>query len=176
MAESLEEPLYELVKSFEGFELRHYAPTIQARVRTSGRDSGASSGFRKVARYIFGGNLQQSSIAMTAPVSMWEDEESGWLAFTMPSAYSLETLPQPLDGEVSLDAQTEKYVAVASFSGRSSASKVARLEMKLRRALHSHQYQAIGPAVLAIYDNPWTTLPFLRRNELHIQVNAEKFS
>jgi len=28
----------------------------------------------------------------------------------------------------------------------------------------------LGPGVLALYDNPWTTLPFLRRNELHIKI------
>ena len=89
MAETLEEPPYEVINAHDGFEVRRYGPTVQARVQTAGRDGGAASGgFRRVAGYIFGGNSERTSIAMTAPVHMWEEDGSGWLAFTMPSAYA----------------------------------------------------------------------------------------
>ena len=96
MTETLEEPPYEVINAHDGFEVRRYGPTVQARVQTAGRDGGAASGgFRRVAGYIFGGNSERTSIAMTAPVHMWEEDGSGWLAFTMPSAYAMETLPRP---------------------------------------------------------------------------------
>jgi hypothetical protein len=172
MAEHLEEPAFTLIQTYDNFELRAYEPTIQARVKTAdGRSSGAaSSGFRRVASYIFGGNQSSSRIAMTAPVSMWEEDEQGWLAFTMPSAYGMEHLPQPNDTGVVLVACEEATVAVLSFSGRASPRKVARLETTLRAAVANEGLEAVGPVVLAVYENPWTTLPFRRRNELHVRV------
>ena len=172
MAENLEEPAFMLVQAYDDFEVRAYEPTIQARVKTAdGRSSGAASGgFRRVASYIFGGNQSSSRIAMTAPVSMWEEDEQGWLAFTMPSAYAMEHLPQPNDTGVVLVACEQATVAVLSFSGRASPRKVARLETTLRAAVANEGLEAVGPVVLAVYENPWTTLPFRRRNELHVRV------
>lgn len=171
MAERLEEPVYEVVSSHGDFEVRRYAPTVQARVQTAGRDGGAASGgFRRIAGYIFGGNSDRTSIAMTAPVHMWEGEDSGWMAFTMPSAYALETLPTPNDAGVRLHPTSAATMAVARFSGRTTPKKTARVENELRAAIEREGYVAVEPAVLAVYENPWTTLPFMRRNELHIEV------
>jgi len=172
MAETLEEPAYETISVHDGFEVRRYGPTVQARVQTAGQDGGAASGgFRRVAGYIFGGNSERTSIAMTAPVHMWEEGGSGWLAFTMPSAYALETLPQPSDVGVLLHPTSTSTVAVARFSGRTTPKKTARVEKVLRAAMMREGYAARGPPVLAVYENPWTTLPFMRRNELHIEVD-----
>ena len=172
MAEHLEEPAFTLIQTYDDFELRAYEPTIQARVQTSGHPNGsaASGGFRRVASYIFGDNQSSSRIAMTAPVSMWEEQEQGWLAFTMPSAYAIEHLPQPNDTGVVLVACEQATVAVLSFSGLTSPRKVARLETALRTAVTREGLEAVGPVVLAVYENPWTILPFRRRNELHVRV------
>ena len=173
MAETLEEPAYEVINTHDGFEVRRYDPTVQARVQTAGRDGGAASGgFRRVASYIFGGNSERTSIAMTAPVHMWEEGGSGWLAFTMPSAYALETLPTPNDAGVRLHPTSVATVAVARFSGRTTPKKTARVEKGLRAAIEREGYMAAGPAVLAVYENPWTTLPFMRRNELHLHIEV----
>ncbi len=173
MASRIEEPAFDVIDSYVDFEIRRYVDTVQAQVRTSGRaGEAASGGFRRVARYIFGGNAQQTSIAMTAPVSMWEEDGSGWLAFTMPRAYSIDSLPQPNDEGVRLVARAGSTVAVMKFSGRNTPGKADRVENKLRAAMEREGHQPNGPAVLALYDNPWTTLPFLRRNELHIELAA----
>ena len=171
MASQLEEPKYDLVQSFSDFEIRRYHTNIQARVQMNTRGS-ASGGFQRVARYIFGGNQTGESIAMTAPVSMWDENDTGWLAFTMPSAYALDSLPAPHDAGVLLLEQAEKQVAVFSFSGRTTAGKTARIEQKLRKAITKEGFSPVGPAVLAVYENPWTTLPFMRRNELHLEIQG----
>ncbi len=173
VAETLEEPAYEVIHAHDGFEVRRYAPTVQARVQTASRDGGAASGgFRRVAGYIFGGNSERTSIAMTAPVQMWEENGSGWLAFTMPSAYALETLPTPNDAGVRLHPTSSVTVAVARFSGRTTPKKTAQIEERLRTAIEREGYASVGPAVLAVYENPWTTLPFMRRNELHLHLDV----
>ena len=36
MAGALEEPAYEVINAHDGFEVRRYGPTVQARVQTAG--------------------------------------------------------------------------------------------------------------------------------------------
>ena len=47
---------------------------------------------------------------------------------------------------------------------------VIALETALRNAVKMEGLEAMGPVVLAVYENPWTTLPFRRRNELHVRI------
>jgi hypothetical protein len=171
VAVDLEEPPYDLLSTHDGFEVRRYASTVQARVLRSNADGrGNSGGFRRVAGYIFGGNDRGQRIAMTAPVHLWEDGGEALLAFTMPSAHALADLPTPRDSGVHLLEVEPHTVAVLSFSGLSRPSKVARLEADLRAYARQAGLVVCGPVRLAIYDNPNTTLPFQRRNELHLPV------
>jgi len=61
-----------VVKKEEGFEIRFYPKATFATIRSSisNYKQVSSSGCRKLAGYIFGGNDQNKSIAMTAPVRM----------------------------------------------------------------------------------------------------------
>ena len=103
MAREYEEPKYELISRFPGFEVRRYADSVQARVRTEGKNwRGSTGGFRRIAGYIFGRNDREQMIAMTAPVHMWNDGKGTIMAFTMPFEYSLEDLPSPDDKGVDL--------------------------------------------------------------------------
>ena len=82
MSEELEEPTYELLRKYRGFEVRKYADTIQARVSSSGMNYGESARpFRRIAGYIFGGNEKQQSIAMTAPVHIWQSGKESLMAY-----------------------------------------------------------------------------------------------
>ncbi len=86
MAENYEEPAYELLRKYRSFEVRKYVDTIQARVTTSGMNYGESARpFRRIAGYIFGGNERQQSIAMTAPVHMWQSGQESLMAFKLQS-------------------------------------------------------------------------------------------
>ena len=162
MARRIEEPRYDVLETYDDFELRRYGPTVQARVQTAGRDGGAASGgFRRVAGYIFGGNSERTSIAMTAPGHMWEAGGS---------------LPSPNDAGVRLHPTSTSTVAVARFSGRTTPKKTAGVEKELRAAVERKGYTAVGSAVLAVYENPWTTLPFMRRTELHLHLDSSDAS
>lgn len=176
MAGELEEPSYDVVSTHEGFEVRRYTATVQARVRRSSADGrGNSGGFRRLAGYIFGGNERGQRIAMTAPVHLWEDESSeAMLAFTLPSEHAFVELPAPRDPGVHLLEVEAHTVAVLAFSGLTRSSKVSRLEADLRQKVTSCGFEVTGPSRLAVYDNPGTTLPFLRRNELHLPVKAKE--
>ncbi len=171
MAQQLEEPDYELLRKYRGFEVRKYVDTIQARVSTDGMNYGDSARpFRRIAGYIFGGNERQQSISMTAPVHMWQSGDESLMAFTMPSEHKMKDLPKPNDSGVELLHVKGEIVAVLKFSGLSRPSKSVRLQKKLRKLVEAEGLTTSGNAKLAVYDNPMSTLPFLRRNEIHLPI------
>ena len=172
MASGIEEPEYELLSEYEGFEIRRYSESVQARLLTpSSGWSGNSSGFRRIAGYIFGGNETNQRIAMTAPVQMWDTDSGSMMSFTMPSKYSIKDLPSPIDKGVEIVEVDEYVVAVLPFSGLSRNSKARRLMAKLETLVQASGLTAEGAPVLAVYDNPGTTLPFMRRNEIHLPLS-----
>ena len=171
MSEKLEEPTYEILQKYRGFEVRKYVDTIQARVSTNGMKYGESARpFRRIAGYIFGGNERQQSIAMTAPVHMWQSGDESLMAFTMPSEHKMEDLPKPNDSGVELLHVEGEVVAVLKFSGLSRPSKSLRLQKKLRKLVETEGLTPTSEAKLAVYDNPMSTLPFMRRNEIHLPI------
>ena len=171
MAEDLEEPKYDLILDFGSFETRLYHDTIQARVNTNGESQDSiSNGFRTIAGYIFGNNNSGKKIAMTAPVHMWSEEEMTKMAFTMPSEHELSDLPIPNNSSIEIVEVEGKLTAAMKFSGFASRRKTHRLSKKLLKFILQNKLQPTSSHILAIYDNPWTTLPFLRRNEILIPI------
>jgi hypothetical protein len=106
---------------------------------------------------------------MTAPV-IQEESDKGWrMAFVLPSKYTVETAPKPLDPNVTVRKEPGKKVAVVRYSWWLSESRMQDYAEKLRQWLEERNYEAVSQPRSAAYDPPWT-LPFLRRNEVHIDV------
>lgn len=184
-AMATEEPAFTLVLKDGSFEVRDYGATVVAEVTVSGSQGRASNqGFRILAGYIFGGNTRRQSIAMTAPVAQRRVSEniamtapvsqtssaSGWtVRFTMPSGYTLETLPVPNDSRITLRDEPGQRMAVIRFSGIADARQVERRSAELEQQLQSRGLEPTGPISLAQYDPPWT-LWFLRRNEVMVPI------
>ena len=184
-AMAVEEPAFKTVLRDGGFEVRDYPALVVAEVTVRGdQKEAASRGFRLLAGYIFGGNRRRQSIAMTAPVAQASTSEKiamtapvtqiqsagEWVVrFTMPSAYSLETLPEPNDPEVRLRALAPARFAVLKFSGLARKDDVAAKTAELGKRAATHHLHSIGLAALAQYDPPWTPW-FMRRNEVMIPV------
>jgi hypothetical protein len=87
--------------------------------------------------------------------------------FIMPSQYTRETIPTPLNAAVALVEEPAQRFAAIRFTGFAEAAALARKENALRDFLAARGLKPAGPAVYAYYDPPWT-LPFLRRNEILI--------
>ena len=170
----IEEPSWQLLDQFDSIELRHYEPSIQAKT-TLADSAQTSAGFRRLAGFIFGGNSTSQKIAMTAPVQEMLVEDYPTMAFTMPGEYTFEDLPQPDDPRVSLEEVPAKTMAVIRFSGWATGSVVASKTDELLGALRERSIKVIGTASLNQYNPPWT-LPFLRRNEIMVEVDTSKFS
>ncbi len=188
-AMATEEPKFTLLEKDQSFELRLYEPKILAEVLVSGTMREASSkGFKLIADFIFGNNIATSGksekismtapvliephaekIFMTAPVNV-EQSGAGWkVNFVMPSQYTLETLPKPNNPVVKIKPIPAKKFAVIQFSGLVDEEKMAKKVNDLEQWISTKQLKVLGNAELARYNPPWT-LPFLRRNEVLIEV------
>ena len=169
MSADIEQPQWELIDKLDAVELRLYPPSIQA-VTELRSSAGTSAGFRRLAGYIFGGNEQAQSIAMTAPVQETLGKGRPVMAFTLPAEYARDELPAPNDARISIVEIPERTVAAVRFSGWATRSKVARMQRKLLATLRSHGIQPVGIPVLNQYNPPWTA-PFLRRNEVSVEIS-----
>lgn len=191
----IESPRYEVVSTHDGFEVRRYASRLVAEVEVTGNGREASNaGFRLLADYIFGNNTARSSIAMTAPVDRratseaiamtapvdrraveGEDDDERWvITFTMPSRYTLDTLPVPNDARVHIRELPPTHHAAVRFSGAPSEARVRERMAELARAVEAAGLEAAGvPPTYARYDPPWT-LPMLRRNEILLELRVDE--
>ncbi len=200
---AIEEPSYEVIEKSEEFEIRQYAPMIVAEVMVDGDMTTASSrGFRLIAGYIFGKNTKlaigqtpsmtipsenvslgsSEKIAMTVPVTVEPQEITGsdfqkaktWrVQFVMPSQFTLETLPKPTDPSVQLRQVPAKRFAVLNYTGFNGTEKVSEKVQFLMEWLDKKKLKPINLPQLARYNPPWS-LPFLRRNEILIEIQAHK--
>jgi len=168
MASDIEEPSWTLVDTVEKVELREYAPSIQA-VTQLDHSGQTSAGFQRLAGFIFGGNETGEKIAMTAPVEESLEANQPLMAFTLPSEYELEDLPEPADDSVQIQTVPGRTMAAIRFSGWATDGKVKRNTQQLIATLKQHGIEAVGTPSLNQYNPPWTP-PFLRRNEIMVEV------
>lgn len=181
-----EEPRFTVVDKIGVIEVRQYGLRLAAEVIVQGdEESARSDGFRLLADYIFGNNTARTKIAMTAPVAQERSEKvamtapvaqtrdgSGWrVRFFMPSKYTRETLPQPNNPKVQIVEVSAETMAVLRFSNSRSAEAIAKQTAALLRGLEGSRWTAAGAPVTWLYDPPWT-LPFFRRNEVAVPVQA----
>ena len=177
-----EEPAFTLERKIDTVEIRRYGPRIAAETAVAADEQSArTEGFRKLARFIFGANSAQAKIAMpapvaqqsekitmTAPVSAQRNSSGDWvIRFFMPSKYTLDTLPTPIDDEVRLVPVPAESVAVLRFSGVASPEAVGGRTGELLAILKHNGIQSKGDPLAWFYDPPWT-VPFRRRNEVAV--------
>jgi hypothetical protein len=180
----VEQPKYSVVESAGSIEIREYAPMIVAETETSGERSEAiNRGFRIIADYIFGNNSAATRVAMTAPVTqqasekiamtapvMQQGEGGSWsVRFVMPSGYTMESLPKPRNPAVTLKPVPARRVVAIRFSGSTSAENLQRHRTQLEQFVRDRKLVLAAAPSYAFYDPPWT-LPFLRRNEIMVEI------
>jgi hypothetical protein len=175
-------PPYTVLAQVGAVEVRQYGPRVVAETTVQADTMAARSiGFRRLAGYIFGGNHGGVSIEMTAPVGQSTAgqtipmtapvaQQGSTIRFFMPATYTLGTLPQPNDPQVRLAELPAQTVAVLRFTGSTAPDAVAEESGKLLRALQGNAWRPVGAPFAWFYDPPWT-LPWLRRNEVGVEVS-----
>lgn len=181
---NIEQPAYTLVERRDGYEIRDYAPYIVAEVEVTGsRTESLNQGFRLLADYIFWNNTKSAPIAMTAPVAESASEpvamtapvmeqgtgDTRHVTFSMPSNYTLETLPKPNNSAVKLREVPAHRVAVTRFSWYAGDSRVLWFQVQLMDALHRDGIKTVWTPSYAGYNPPFSA-PWLRRNEVMVDI------
>ena len=117
------------------------------------------------------GSNESQKLAMTAPVSIKQEQHQNdgkWrVQFTMPSQYTMQTLPKPNNLDIAIIEVPPQTYGVIKFSGLAGAEKVAAKTAELQSWMQTQKLTVTGTAELARYNPPWT-LPFMRRNEIII--------
>lgn len=181
---NVEQAQYKVIESHGKIEIRDYTPMIVAETTVPGeREEAINLGFRTIADYIFGNNqasqnvamtspvMQKSSekIAMTAPVIQQPNRNLWTVSFVMPSRHSMKTLPKPNNQRVSLRELPERRFAVISFSGLADRDTLLKQTEDLKSFVTSKKLTVASEPAYAFFNPPWT-LPFLRRNEVMLEV------
>lgn len=119
LLKGIENPKYTVLDKFGDYELRKYAPMIVAETVVDGtQETAGNSAFGILAGYIFGKNVNESKISMTAPVSQQQVGQGKFVVqFMMPSEWSLQTLPAPKDQRVTIKSLPERIMAVHRYTG-----------------------------------------------------------
>jgi hypothetical protein len=107
---------------------------------------------------------------MTAPLGVQEVKDGWKVYFVMPSKYTLDSLPKPNNAQVSIKQIPAKKFAVIRFSGLVDEEKMNKKVKDLNEWIVSRSLKPISNPELARYNPPWT-LPFLRRNEVMVEVH-----
>jgi hypothetical protein len=195
----VERPSFDVVAAENGVELRRYAPRIVAEVRVTAETSERASniGFGPLANYIFGANApgqkidmtapvttapvreRQSitggdgeKIAMTAPVTTAPEAEGAYtVRFTMPSEWTMETLPAPQNDSVTLRDLPAQHIVATRFTGPRAPDAIAAAEAAVAAFIDARGLTPAGPFALAGYSGP--DVPVSEREwEVHRRVEA----
>jgi hypothetical protein len=166
----IESPSYKVIKSFEDFEIRNYDAMVVAKteIKSEAYEESASSGFRTIANYIFGGNMENQQIAMTSPVIMEMGEKSS-MSFVMPEEHAIENLPEPNSKNVEIIQIQPKTYAVLEFTGYANDKKIKKHTKRLLQFMKVENLMPIGTIKYLGYNPPWQVLG--RKNEVAVEVD-----
>jgi hypothetical protein len=166
-----ESPAYTDDGRIGDIELRSYPRIIEARaeLETQRFEDALDLGFGRLACYVFGANTTDEDIAMTTPVLTSIQDGVYTMSLAMPPGRTLPSLPEPDDPRVVLREAPARRFAVIRFTGRYTRENVSEHERRLLREVLDLGLVTRGSVWFAMYDSP-ATLPFLRRNEVWLEI------
>lgn len=185
-------------KTFPRGELRRYAPYIAAQYTAetqSDMREALGNGFRQIAGFIFGKNVSpdgnSSKVAMTSPVTLEQSakkrsekiamtspvaaEQVGdnvyKVAFIMPSKYTMETLPKPLNDKVKIIEVPSHTMAAMTFRGRSPNEKNMNDKAEELKAMCAEAGLAVKGNVHLYQYHPPFAPAWMRINEVLLEID-----
>ncbi|MBV2120328.1 MAG: heme-binding protein [Candidatus Thiodiazotropha sp. (ex Ctena orbiculata)] len=183
---AIEEAQYDVIQKESDFEIRDYAPHILAETFVTGTmEDAGSAAFGRLFDYISGNNQSRKEVTMTAPVSQQpagekikmtapvgqQPDSEGWVvSFMMPSEFTMETLPIPINSKVTLREVPPRRMAAIRYSGFWSESSYLEHKAELLQWIEEAGLTIAGKPVWARYNAPFTPW-FMRRNEILIPVS-----
>jgi hypothetical protein len=184
---AIEEAKYKVLEKDNRFEIRDYAPHILAETIAEGDlEEAGNKAFNRLFRYISGDNRSRKQVAMTAPLSkqpMGEKikmtapvgqrrvQDKWAVSFMMPASYTIETLPEPEDRNITLRQVPARRMASVRYSGFWSEKRYLKYKSELLSWIQERGHTKVGNPIWARYNPPFTPW-FLRRNEILIPIST----
>lgn len=161
---------YQVIRTEKDFEIRFYPSATMASITSTSKTYKhlGSTGFRKLAGYIFGGNEAKTKIAMTAPVYMDINDSVSTMSFVMPKGYNPQNLPKPDDADIAISTTSNQYKAAIRFGGYADDEKIKQYSHILEEALKAASISYYGRFMYLGYNPPYQL--FGRRNEIIVNV------
>lgn len=168
---------FTLLEKIGAVEVRRYPRVVLATV-TGMSDNGS---FSLLFDYIQGNNRSRRKVPMTAPVisSAGHSERipmtapvvstSGSFSFVLPSEYTGQNAPEPVDSRVVIQEIPERTVAVIVFRGTARERQLVERTNELLDFLASRSIKAVGRPFLMRYNPPFIPGVF-RHNELGVEI------
>tara|TARA_Y100000590_G_scaffold409114_1_gene500919 strand:+ start:770 stop:1291 length:522 start_codon:yes stop_codon:yes gene_type:complete len=169
-SETYKEPEYALLNKEGNIEIRQYDEYIVAKASVESIYKDDNNMFRTLASYIFGGNKENKSIPMTAPVTTYEDTDSYNMIFYMLDANDINEMPKPNGQDISFEKFNPGKCVVISFSWFTTDNRIKSYTRKLKKYISNNNLEQKSSFMVNRYDPPWR-LPFMRRNEVLVQIN-----
>jgi len=164
-----EEASHQVIIKEGPIELRRYSNLNLVQTKMKDTDD---SGFMRLFRYIDGNNSSKSKIAMTTPVFTSENNGERSMSFVLPEKIKQEKVPAPINEAVQTVTRKSGLYATHRYSGRRVQGAPIKIQNQLSKWIKKNNLQSLGKPINAFYDTPWTP-PFLRRNELLIEVSQQ---
>ena len=152
---------FNLLRTYDDFELREYLPCVIAEVKVSAEYSTASSSaFASLFNYISSGNKSSEKIAMTAPVIAAQKADSSesdewYVSFVMPSGATFGQLPHPNDSQVKLRELPSETCVVKSFRGRATEELSKKITHELRSSASKANIALSNETRICRFDAPF---------------------
>ena len=115
-------------------------------------------------------SVESEKIKMTVPVTEEDIEKHIYrISFTMPSKYTLETLPEPEDNRIFFKEVKNQKMAVLRFRGRVNHKLANKETEELKKWLNKEGIEPKSNFIVAQYNNP--AVPgFFRKNEVMVKI------
>ncbi len=166
---------FQVIRTYDDFEVREYSPCVLAEVKVSADYSSAAGlAFNSLFQYISKSNKQSEKIAMTAPVISAQkankaEEDEWFVSFVMPSGSTFGHLPHPNDSRVILRELDAETCIATSFRGRAT-EEVSRAKVAVLRAAAARENIALSDETRICRFDPPFKPGFMQYNEVVIPV------
>ena len=171
LSDSYKEPQYNLIKKDGKIEIRQYSEYVIAKTSINQGDLEENNNmFRTLAGYIFGGNVNNQSIPMTAPVITKNNGPNYEMIFFMLDANQPNELPYPNNQNIVLEMMDIGKVVTITFGMWATESRVEYYKDLLDKYIIQNNLKVESGLMVAQYNSPWAIPPF-RKNELIYKLN-----
>ncbi|EMA45378.1 SOUL family heme-binding protein [Halococcus saccharolyticus] len=161
-----------LFEYLQGANESRSAVAMTAPVRTDENADGEPIEMTSPVRTDVNRTDEGESVSMTSPVRIEDGDDGVRMGFYLPAEYTPNTAPRPTDSAVSLAIEEPRSVAARRFSWWATDWRTKRQQSKLLQTLSRADVTPVGEPFSLGYDAPGTP-PFLRRNEVAIEVTWE---